>query len=230
MYQQIIRELERYARPEKVNILSSFFKTGKGEYGEGDQFIGVSVPDQRIVAKQFKSATFSEVKKLLASKIHEHRLTALLILTYQFASATTKEQEDIVHFYLANATRANNWDLVDCSAGILGKWLLDKERTILYTLAKSANLWERRISIVATHQFIKHKQFEDIFSLAKIHLSDTHDLMHKAVGWMLREVGKQDEKALTTFLEQHINVLPRTTLRYAIERFEETKRMSFLKR
>ncbi len=224
--------LQSYADEEKAQNSLRFFKTGKGEYGEGDVFIGVTVPTQRKVAKQYyKDTTIEEAFELLKSKIHEHRLTALLILVYKFQKSSIKEQERIANLYLKNAQYVNNWDLVDSSAHfILGPYLLQypEKRKILYILVKSKNLWERRIAIMTTFAFIKAEDYDDCLKLAKILLNDNHDLIHKAVGWMLREVGNRDLVTEESFLKEHFQKMPRTMLRYAIEKFSEEKRRFYL--
>jgi 3-methyladenine DNA glycosylase AlkD len=226
----IIKELRKYASPEKAAILSRFFKTGKGEYGEGDCFIGVVVPDIRgIVKKFYKSITLAETLKILKSKIHEERLLSLLILAAKFDKADNKEQAVICQAYLKHTAYINNWDLVDLSAHyILGRYLVDKDRGILYRLAKSKNIWERRVAILSTFYFIRQKDFKDAFAIADILLNDRHDLIHKAVGWMLREVGKRDQVAEEKFLKPRYKKMPRTMLRYAIEKFPENKRKAYL--
>lgn len=222
------KELKQRANPSKKEVFQSFFKTGPGEYGEGDIFLGISVPQTRIVAKKYQDISLSAVKKLLYSKIHEERLCAVIILTLQYQQQPKK----IFEFYLQHATQINNWDLVDVSAPhIVGQYLLanKKERDILTTLAKSTNLWKKRISIVATHTFIKQGKYKQTLKLCEELMSDSHDLIHKACGWMLREVGKHcSEEILEKFLIKHIKTLPRTTLRYAIERFSEPKRKALL--
>jgi len=219
-------ELKKLENKEQAKILSYFFKTGKGQYGEGDIFLGIKVPQSRMVAKNNLNASFKELQDLLDSGIHECRLTALLILVENFKK---EEDEEIVEFYLKNLKNINNWDLVDLSCpNILGKYLLNRDRKILYDLACSENLWKKRISIVSTYFFIKNNDFKDTMKISKILLKDEHDLIHKAVGWMLREVGKRDEKLLIAFLEKEYYNIPRTTLRYAIERLEEPKRKYFL--
>ncbi|MBI2573442.1 DNA alkylation repair protein [Candidatus Woesearchaeota archaeon] len=221
-------DLQSLANSQKAAFFPSFFKTGPGQYGEGDVFIGVTVPQQREVAKKYANLPLPEIKNLLDSPIHEHRLTALLILVLQYQKTKDKK---IVDFYLANTTRINNWDLVDTSADkILGTYLLDKDRQLLYTLVKSPLLWERRIAIIATFAFIKQKDFTDTIKLSQLLLADKHDLMHKAVGWMLREMGKRDETTLCHFLDQHVKKMPRTALRYAIERLDEKKRKQYLQK
>ena len=220
-------DLKKIKNSEKAKILCRFFKTGKGEYGEGDIFLGIKVPDQRIIAKENLEASFGELQELLNNKIHECRLTALLVLVEKFK----KEDEKVFKFYLKNLKNINNWDLVDLSCPkIIGKYLFDKDRDLLYKLAMSDNLWEKRIAIVSTYYFIKENDFEDTLKISKMLLGDKHDLIHKAVGWMLREIGKRDEKILIEFLKKEYYNIPRTALRYAIERLEESKRKYFLNR
>ena len=215
-------DLQKLGNKEKAAFVARYFKTGKGEYGEGDVFLGITVPAQRIVAKKYKDLSISEIEKLLHSQIHEHRLTGFMIL------ARRNPSKEIYDFYLAHTDRINNWDLVDSSAQIVGEYVLDKDRSILRTLAKSKSLWERRIAIVATHTFIKQKDFAMTFKVAELLMGDTHDLIHKAVGWMLREVGKRDQKAEEKFLQKHYKTMPRTMLRYAIERFSVSKRVFYM--
>lgn len=223
------KELARFANKEKAAFFPSFFKTGKGQYGEGDMFIGVTVPDQRKVAKQFLELPFSELQELLNSRIHEHRLTALIILVYQYKKGNEKIREKIFKFYLKNTKRVNNWDLVDCSCrDIIGEHLQKRDRKLLYTLAKSKNLWEKRIAVVSTWAFIRRNDLKDTCVIATLLLSDKHDLIHKAVGWMLREVGKRDEKVLLAYLDEYASRMPRTALRYAIERLSPHVRQSYL--
>ena len=226
------KELRKYANAEKATFFPRFFKTGKGEYGEGDQFIGVTVPNVRTVAKQFKNLPLKDIKSLLYSPIHEERLVALLILVDQFQKGNEETRRTIFDFYLSHTKQVNNWDLVDLTAPyIVSKYLLDKPRGILYKLAKSRNLWERRIAIMGTFAFItKNKEYEDTFKIAEILLHDKHDLIHKAVGWMLREVGKRISRGKEEeFLKKHYKTMPRTMLRYAIEKFPEDKRKAYLK-
>jgi len=224
--------LKEKANPEKVEVLQKFFKTSKGEYGEGDVFLGIPVPRIRKVAREFKNISLGEVQEYLNSEIHEERLASLLILVDKLKKADESEKEKIFNFYLKNAARnrINNWDLVDLSCRfIVGDFLLDKERRILYHLA-SGNLWERRISIVSTYAFIKKGQLDDTLKISEILLEDKHDLIHKAVGWMLREIGKRDVRVLEGFLNKNYKKMPRTMLRYAIEKFPEKKRKSYLDR
>lgn len=224
------QQLKKLANPQKALGVARFFKTGKGEYGEGDVFLGITVPQIRIVAKQCKDLSLKEIEKLLQSKIHEERLLALIILVNQFKQADEAKQKEFFDFYLANTKYINNWDLVDLSAEyIVGGYLINRSKAILKKLALSTSIWERRIAIIATFQFIKQKQHDHTFIIAKILLRDDHDLIHKAVGWMLREVGKRISEAIEeTFLQQHYQQMPRTMLRYAIERFDEKKRKKYL--
>lgn len=225
----VIAELKKLGTPKKAAASAWFFKTGKGHYGEGDVFFGVTVPEQRILAKRYNDLTISAIAKLLQSKVHECRQTALLILVRQYKEADAKGRERIARFYLSTTERINNWDLVDVSAPyILGDYLLTKNRRLLYTLARSKNVWERRIAIVATYAFIRNNEYSDTLKIARTLLTDTHDLIHKAVGWMLREVGKRSLKAEEEFLKKYAGVMPRTMLRYAIEKFPEAKRKAYL--
>lgn len=220
------KELRASADPERAKNLAWFFKTGKGQYGYGDRFIGLTVPTLRRIAHRYVDLPLTDVARLLASPIHEHRAAALEILVAQYDREKSKA---IFDFYLQHTKFVNNWDLVDGSAPyIAGRHLLTRPRRILYRLAKSSNLWERRIAIVSTFAFIKAGEIEDTFSVAKILLKDDHDLIHKAVGWALREAGKQSTPALLEFLKQNYSALPRTTLRYAIERFPAAQRKKML--
>ena len=230
-----IKELElriqKSANDSKSKILQRFFKTGKGEYGEGDIFLGIIVPEQRKIAKEFCNLNNDELEKLLDSEIHEKRLIALLILINKFKKADEKIKKEIFDLYLkkANENRINNWDLVDLSSHqIVGGYLFDKDRSILYNLANSSNLWEKRISVISTFAFIRDNQFDDSLKISKILLKDEHDLIHKAVGWMLREIGKRNQKILENFLKERYGEMPRTMLRYAIEKFDEEKRKEYL--
>jgi 3-methyladenine DNA glycosylase AlkD len=229
--ESVKKSLMEFADPNKAKILQRFFKTGKGQYGEGDIFLGVSVPNTRKVAKNApKGLSLTNIRSLLESKIHEERLAALLILVDKFEKADENNKNIIYKFYLANAKNVNNWDLVDLSAPkIVGEYLLkNKDRKILYKFARSINLWEKRISIISTFAFIRKKEFDDTLSISKILINDSHDLIHKAVGWMLREVGKRNQKILKKFLRENYSEIPRTTLRYAIERFPEDLRKKWL--
>jgi 3-methyladenine DNA glycosylase AlkD len=223
-------ELGELADSEKAKILQRFFKTGPGEYAEGDIFLGVTVPKTRQVAKKHPTLSDLELLSLLKSPIHEERLLALLIWVAQFKSAEEKRQKQIYEIYLKNTDSINNWDLVDLSADkIVGAYLFTRDRSPLSKLVVSKNFWERRIAIVATFHFIKNHDYSDTFTLARLLLNDKEDLIHKAVGWMLREAGKRDLAALENFLYQNYRRMPRTMLRYAIERFPEAKRQEYLK-
>ncbi|WP_024851232.1 DNA alkylation repair protein [Hydrogenovibrio kuenenii] len=226
---EIINQLEALGDPDIAEHSQRFFKTGKGQYGEGDVFIGIRVPVLRKQVKQFLSVDLKDVTQLLESPIHEVRLFALLLLAERYKKAGATEQEAIFNLYKAHTLRVNNWDLVDSSAPyIVGAYLQQKDKSLLYEWVVSSSLWERRIAIVATFHFIRNNQFDDTLKLSEMLLQDKEDLMHKAVGWMLREVGKRDESTLKTFLKQHYQVMPRTMLRYAIEKFPETERKSYL--
>ena len=224
------KDLQKYASKKKANILSRFFKTGRGEYGEGDIFIGVIVPNIRKVAKKHQDLPLKETIKLLKSPIHEERVLALLIMVLKFQKAKTEAQKKLIYkAYLANTKHINNWNLVDLSSHeIVGNFLLNKPKKALYDLSKSKSLWERRISIVSTYRFIKNSQFKDTLKIARILLKDSHDLIHKAVGWMLREAGKRDLRALESFLKRYYKSMPRTMFRYSIEKFHENKRLKYL--
>jgi putative glycosyltransferase (TIGR04348 family) len=222
--------LKKHINPKKAAFFPRFFKTGKRQYGEGDKFIGVTVPFQRQVAKRFKTLPEREIKKLLDDPIHEHRLTGLLILVLQFEkSKEVARREQIVRFYLDNLDRVNNWDLVDSSAHkILGVWLLKRDRAVLYELAESGHLWSERVSVIACLPLIKDGDFDDILRLAKHFLTHKHDLIHKAVGWMLREMGQYDEASLIRFLAKHYKKMPRTMLRYSIEKLPPAQRRAYI--
>ena len=229
MLNNLKKELAGFGNPEKARILSGFFKTGKGQYGYGDVFLGVKVPETRSVAKKFNELNLIDLKKLLSSKIHEERLCALLILVDIFKQSDSKNKKIIVDFYLKNIRKVNNWDLVDLSADkILGNYLIDKDKSVLYKLVKSQNIWERRISVISTFAFIKNNKFDDTIKISEILLNDKHDLIQKAVGWMLREMGKRDEKVLIKFLDKHYRTMPRTMLRYVVERLDEKKKEGYM--
>jgi len=228
MIQEIKNDLDKLKNPKKAKILQRFFKTKKGEYGEGDIFLGIVVPEQRFVARKYKDAPLSIIAKLIESKIHEHRFVGLLILVEQFKKTDELYRKKIFDFYIKNAKKVNNWDLVDLSAPCIGEYLLDKDTTLLVRLAKSKNLWERRISIMFTYAFIRENKFNETLKIAELLIQDEHDLIHKAVGWMLREVGERDQEAEEKFLKKHYKNMPRTMLRYAIEKFEEKKRKTYL--
>lgn len=231
--------------PEKGKFLLRFFKTGKGQYGEGDEFLGITVPEQRKIARKYIDLELRDLSEMLNNKFHEIRLVALFILVYKYnkavdASASShsagsgqaaQEKKKIVDFYLKNTKRVNNWDLVDSSAGyILGDYLADKDKAILYKLVKSENLWERRIAIISTQGFIRINQFDETLKIAEILLNDKEDLIHKAVGWMLREVGKKDLGSELKFLDKYHQNMPRTMLRYAIEKFPKPAREFYMKK
>ena len=237
MNQSIVSEiktaLQELSIPGKAEIMQTFFKTGKGEYAEGDLFIGVKVPDQRSVAKEFYSKiSLEELGELLSSKIHEHRLTALLILVHQFEKTKDKiKQKEIIDFYLKHIKHINNWDLVDTSCyKILGRYCFENQDSkLLDKLSESENMWEMRMAIVATMHHIKKGKFEVTKAFALKNLKHPHDLMHKANGWLLREMGNKNETELLDFLNMHYKEMPRTCLRYAIEKLEEEVRKNYLK-
>ena len=224
------RELARAADPQSARGLAVFFKTGKGEYGEGDEFCGITVPVLRKIAKRYLHLRLADVKKLLRSRVHEHRFTALEILVFQFEAGDESAKEKLFDFYLKHTRYVNNWDLVDTSAPyIVGEHLAIRPRRIPYQLAKSSNIWERRIAIVATLAFIRNGDLKDTFGIAAVLLKDEHDLIHKAVGWMLRETGKRSQPALLNFLKRNYVSMPRTALRCGIERLPEAQRKRALK-
>lgn len=231
-YKTIVADLKSYVKKEKAEFFPRFFKTGKGQYGEGDKFHGITVPDQRTVAKKHHATTTKEtIVALLDSAYHEERLTGIFILCGKFLeSKKTSKEKEWVDLYLSKADRINNWDLVDSSAHIiLGQWLEDKDRKILYQLAVDPLLWRNRIAVIATLHFIKkNKDLTDILQLSEIMLSHKHDLMHKATGWMLREGWKINPTAVEKFLDRFAIKMPRTMLRYAIEKMEEKKRKGYL--
>ena len=220
-YGELKKELSAAADPERARNSAWFFKTDKGQYGHGDRFIGLTVPTIRRIAHRYVDLPLADVAKLLASPIHEYRFAALEILVAQYERGDL----DVFAFYLKHTRFVNNWDLVDTSAPyIIGRHLLTRPRKILYRLAKSKNLWERRMAMLSTMMFIRAGEIEDSFAIAKLLLADDHDLIHKAVGWMLREAGKRSAPALVKFLKENYSALPRTTLRYAIERFPAAQR------
>jgi len=226
----IKNEMRKLANKEIAEHSQRFFKTGKGQYGEGDIFLGIRVPVLRKIAKKFRRISLAEVSKLLESKFHEERLLSILMLVNLFKSGDEDDQELIYELYLDKTKFINNWDIVDISAGnIVGAFLFKKDKAPLYRLVLSENLWERRIAIVATFYFIRNDEFDDTLKIAEILLTDKEDLIHKAVGWMLREVGKRGIKIEEEFLKEHYLKMPRTMLRYAIERFPETRRKMYLK-
>jgi len=227
---EIRKAISKQKNPTQALVLQRFFKTGKGEYGEGDIFYGIKVPEQRTIAKQFKDLTFDDLKELIKSRVHEERLIAAFILVDQYKRGDEKKKKIIFDFYLKNRKGINNWDLVDLSAPkIVGAYLIDKEKELLYKFANSNDLWEKRISIISTQAFIREHFFEDTLNISKILLDDKHDLIHKAVGWMLREIGNRDLETEEEFLKKHYKTMPRTMLRYAIEKFPEQKRIAYLR-
>jgi 3-methyladenine DNA glycosylase AlkD len=223
------KKLRELADAEDAHFLQRFFKTGKGEYGEGDVFIGVRVPQIRKLAKRYPDVSLGDLQGLLGSRIHEERLLALIMLIHRFQKVDSAGQKACYEFYLKNIQNINNWDLVDISAEkIMGAYLFSRSRKPLETLLKSDNLWKRRMAIMATFYFIKQGDFEATLEYAKYLLNDREDLIHKAVGWMLREVGKRDREEEEQFLRQHYRNMPRTMLRYAIEKFPESRRRQYL--
>ena len=248
---KLLQEITARADASQVEGLSRFFKTGPGQYGEGDKFLGIKVPvTRKVVNACWRETSLQDLEECIASEYHEVRLAALLALVEIFAHAkrfpvkpgmtkTTScparpgiSQQDCIDFYLAHTDRINNWDLVDLSCyPLLGVWLLDKDRQLLYDLARNGKtLWEQRIGIVSTMTFIRHGQLQDTFDIADILLHHPHDLIHKAVGWLLREAGKRDKEALVQYLEPRWQTMPRTMLRYAIEKFPEAERQQYLKK
>jgi 3-methyladenine DNA glycosylase AlkD len=228
-YKEIVKELTSHRDKTRAMHSSRYFKTGTGEYGHGDIFLGLTVPQQRKISRSYLQLSLDEIERLLNSTIHEYRYTALLVLVAQYEKGNRKIQQDIFDFYLSHTARINNWDLVDTSASyIVGHFLFTRDRSLLYRLIQSPSLWERRIAIVATQYFIHHGDVDESYALAALLFVDSHDLIHKAVGWTLREAGKKDRKKLEQFLKTHYARIPRTTLRYAIEKFDEKTRKRFL--
>lgn len=230
MNENIQKELKRLGNKEYTARLRKYFKTGKGEYGEGDKFLGIRVPVLRKLAEKYRKISIGEASELLKLQFHEERLFSLLVLVEIFKRADNKDKKRIYTVYLSNTEFINNWDLVDASAGhIVGAYLLTRDKKPIYMLARSKILWERRISIMSTSHFIKYNKFVDSLNIAEILLDDEEDLIHKAVGWMLREIGKRDFELVERFLGKYYKGMPRTMLRYAIEKFPEEKRKSYLK-
>ena len=226
MTNKIYNALVARSNEEKKIVLPRFFKTGKGQYGEGDKFLGVTVPNIRKVAKEFNNVSFDIIKELISSPWHEMRMCALIILVNNSKKSVTKETFD---FYLSQTNHINNWDLVDLSAPqIIGRYLLDKKRDVLYKLAESDLLWDNRIAIVSTLTFIRNNDLDDTYKLSLKMMNHKHDLMHKAIGWMLREAGKRDVKRLYNFVKEHKNIMPRTMLRYSIEKFDKEIRKELM--
>jgi 3-methyladenine DNA glycosylase AlkD len=230
MLNELKKDLRARADPGKAKILQRFFKTGPGEYGEGDIFLGLMVPKIRALSKKYASLDIRDAEILLRSPIHEERLSALLILVLKFQNGGLRQRAAIYRAYLKNTEHINSWDLVDLTADrIVGAFLKNGDKSVLYKLARSKNIWERRIAIIATFHFIKNGSSRHTFAIARVLLNDPHDLIHKAVGWMLREAGKRvDIAAEERFLKNHHKKMPRTMLRYAIERFPESKRKAYL--
>ncbi len=231
----LLTSMLSHADPSQVEGLSRFFKTGPGQYGEGDKFLGIKVPVTRSVVKEtWKQVSFEELEECIGSEYHEVRLAALLTLVEIFSHAKKdpERQQRCVDFYLSHTEYINNWDLVDLSCyPLLGVWLLDKDRSLLYDLARNGKtMWEQRIGMVSTMTFVRHGQLADTFALADILLHHRHDLIHKAVGWLLREAGKRDKSALEAFLQPRYKTMPRTMLRYAIEKFPPEERIKYLTR
>ncbi len=227
----VSQTLQSLADPTLAEHHQHFFKTGQGQYGEGDLFLGIKVPAIRDVVKNTGSIGLAEVEKLLDSPYHEVRFAGFMFLVWDFKKAKTEEaKRQVFDFYIDHTHKANNWDLVDCSCrDVVGAYLLDKtDRSILYHLAESENLWEQRIAIISTWTFIKYKQYNDTLALSEKMMHHPHDLMHKAIGWMLREIGKKDRDVLTDFLAKHSKTMPRTTLRYAIEHYSLKERMQWM--
>ena len=222
------KDVKKLENKKKAKVLAGFFKTGEGEYGYGDIFLGIPVPESRKIALKYRDLGFEDILQLLRSEIHEERLIALLILVHQFQHDEMLQRR-IYEFYLKNIKFVNNWDLVDSSADkIIGAYLSDKPKTVIYKLAKSSNLWERRIAMISTYYFIKNKEFEDALGVAEVLISDENDLIQKAVGWMLREVGNRDLALEKKFLKNNHKIMGRTALRYAIEKFPESERKIYL--
>lgn len=227
---EVIKALQKTSDKEIAAHSSRFFKTGKGEYGEGDKFLGIRVPKQRKIAKSFKNLPLSEISVLLQSEYHEARLTALFILVLQYQKTDPSRQAELYQFYMNHLPRVNNWDLVDSSAKyIAGHYLFSRDRSILFELTESDNLWKRRVAILATFYFIDQDDFSTTFEISDKLLQDEEDLIHKAVGWMLREIGNKNKTELETFLKPRYKTMPRTMLRYAIEKFPKEGRERYLK-
>lgn len=225
----IKQALEKLADPLRATNSARFFKTGPGQYGEGDKFIGVTVPDQRKVAKKFRQAPMSEVIDLLQSPVHEHRLTALFIMVDQYRRGDEQIKKQIASLYHKNRAYVNNWDLVDSSAPyIIGDYLINHSPNVLFRLASSKSIWDRRMAVISTFAFIKENQFDLTLKIADMLLNDKEDLIHKAVGWALREVGKKDTQKLLDFLDHHANKMPRTALRYALEKLDAKSKQHYM--
>lgn len=227
---QLINELNSYEDPVRAVHSQRFFKTGKGQYGEDDVFIGLTVPQTRQICKKYKELSIDELEKLLESPIHEHRLAAVIIMRKQAERANSVLRKSLYDLYLRRTDRINNWDIIDISCHkIVGAYLADKNRAILYKLARSKQMWERRIAIISTAYFIDKNDLEDTFKIAKVLLNDEQDLIQKATGWMLREAGKKDETRLKEFLDKYASTMPRTMLRYSLERLHPADRAHYMK-
>ena len=232
MIHNLRKDVQALANPKKAKLVQGYFKTGPGQYGEGDIFLGLTVPQSRSIAVKYKDLAYLEISALLKSKNHEERFIALVILIHNYKYGNEKDRKKIYNFYLKHLRYINNWDLVDLSAhSILGAWLMDKDRKMLLKLATSQNLWSRRIAVVATYHFIKYQKSSAwTFKIAEMLLNDKHDLIHKAIGWMLREIGKNiSHEEEEIFLKKHYKNMPRTMLRYAIEHFDPALRQAYMK-
>jgi len=232
MIHNLRKDVQALANPKKAKLVQGYFKTGPGQYGEGDIFLGLTVPQSRSIAVKYKDLAYLEISALLKSKNHEERFIALVILIHNYKYGNEKDRKKIYNFYLKHLRYINNWDLVDLSAhSILGAWLMDKDRKMLLKLATSQNLWSRRIAVVATYHFIKYQKSSAwTFKIAEMLLNDKHDLIHKAIGWMLREIGKNiSHEEEEIFLKKHYKQMPRTMLRYAIEHFDPALRQAYMK-
>jgi 3-methyladenine DNA glycosylase AlkD len=231
MLQEVKKELRTYASAEDAVILQRFFKTAPGEYGEGDIFLGVKVPSIRKTAAKYSSFPLNQLKELISSPYHEERLLALIILTKQFNKSNEEEKKKIVEFYLKNRKYINNWDLIDLSAPyILGPYFYDKDKSVLFDLIHNGNMWDKRIAVLAAFYFIKQNDFYTSLEFITQLLDDRRDLINKACGWMLREIGKRDLKTEEEFLNKYYKIMPRTMLRYAIEKFPDEKRREYMKK
>jgi len=225
----IKKELKKLSDRDKAVNLSRYFKTGKGEYGEGGVFIGITLPDQRKIARQFSGTDLSEIEKLLDDPVHECRLTALIILVGKYAKADDAGKQEIVELYLKKTSRINNWDLVDLSSPkIIGEYYFSRNRDMLYKLVKSGSIWEQRIAVLSTAYFTKKNDFKEIITFSEMLLDHKHDLIHKATGWMLREAGKMNPAVLKEFLDKHHKTMPRTMLRYSIEKLDQNDRLKYM--
>lgn len=226
---QMINDILQLGNADIAEHSKRFFKTGPGEYGEGDKFVGIRVPPLRKIAKKYKFLPLEEVSHVIQSEYHEIRLAAVMLLVYRIERADNLVLEEVVDFYLKHLEYVNNWDLVDSSCHkILGRYLIEKEKDLLFHFAHSPNIWERRIAMITCYYFIKRKSYSTALEIATLLLHDSHDLIHKAVGWMLREIGKLDLDVELEFLDKHFRDMPRTMLRYAIEKFEEPLRLKYL--